>query len=838
MARKRLINVKSEQETLNTSVISELQDELKHGEIAVIYNSSDAEIATRYGEYNFAEFPSKAYVDSGLSKSLSSVTVNEKTATTANTVITLNGNDIKVGGDVVTPSTTVIPSNHTITSAFTDVLGWVNGFSIAAYSGQVESNVREAYILKDPTGVQKGSVIKIYKDSSLYNVYLGHVDDRITSTTNPTVIPGTGNTALCFIYLKTDGTYELVAVDVSSFLDENEFKDGLVVNNHVVKVKIDSTSEPYLTVGANGVKLSGVTNAINTEKLRAESAETALSNSISAVSGNVSTISGNVNTLSGNVNTVSGNVNTLSGNVNTLSGSVSSALTTISGNVNTISGNVSTISGNVSTISGNVSTISGNVSTISGNVSTVSGSVNTLSGNVVSAISALSGNVVSAISALSGNVTSAINELDYTDTGDTKKVVTSVSETNGVISVSRNYVTSDMVTISSASPSSTNVKEEWKLVNGNGVTLGSTIKVYKDSSLYSAYLGHIDDRITSTSNPTVISGTGDTALCFIYLKIDGTYELVAVNVNSFLEETEFKDGLDVNNHLVKVKIDSTSEPYLTVGANGVKLSPILVGRDINVSGEKVISSSDTIADALQTVVDNIIDDERVISNAILENHDAILELQEEVGETLSEFSINDTVVNNSNTAVTLDGSNVSFGGDIAICGVTIISADSSISGAVQTVVNNIIDDERVTSAALLELRDDVNDLSAVTESALKNVKVNNVTGTVSGNVASVSLDADDINFGHAVEYSGITVISSAASVSDAVDTLADVVIEDEFVTSRGLLELHNMVLDVKINYPIVINTGDTIGQKMVQTFTNGIIPSGTSVQSIFEALFG
>jgi hypothetical protein len=132
-----------------------------------------------------------------------------------------------------------------------------------------DSNVKEAYKVIYSTDANRtaiGDVVKVYKDSSLHNVYLGHVDDVVKSKTDPTVVPGTGSEALCFIYQKADGTYELVAVNVESFLQESEFSNGLEVDNtnHTVSVKIDSTSENFLTVGSGGVKLSGVQSAITT----------------------------------------------------------------------------------------------------------------------------------------------------------------------------------------------------------------------------------------------------------------------------------------------------------------------------------------------------------------------------------------------------------------------------------------------------------------------------------------------------------------------------------------------------------------------------------------------
>ena len=107
------------------------------------------------------------------------------------------------------------------------------------------ANVKEAYKLVDEDGVKAGDIIKIYKDSSLKEAKLD------------------GQT-LKFTYILADETEQTVEVDVSTFLAESEFSDGLEVVDHVVKVKKAEGSEGFLTVGADGVKLDGVQAAINT----------------------------------------------------------------------------------------------------------------------------------------------------------------------------------------------------------------------------------------------------------------------------------------------------------------------------------------------------------------------------------------------------------------------------------------------------------------------------------------------------------------------------------------------------------------------------------------------
>ena len=139
--------------------------------------------------------------------------------------------------------------------------------------------------------------------------------------------------------------------------------------------------------------------------------------------------------------------------------------------------------------------------------------------------------------------------------------------------------------LATITPSNANVREEFALLDHNGRQLGETVKVYKDSSLYKAELGHVDDVLSNPNDPeSLVSGSGDTALDLIYHKEDGTYELVAIDINDFLEESEFKDGFVVDNHEVRVKIDENSEkltigsgetaPVLTVDKDGVKVNNI------------------------------------------------------------------------------------------------------------------------------------------------------------------------------------------------------------------------------------------------------------------------
>lgn len=182
---------------------------------------------------------------------------------------------------------------------------------INSLSDADKANIRDAYKLVDLNGAVAtagiGDLIKIYKDSSLTDVYLGLTDDTLSvqgSTYNRATDITTGTTgseSLNFVYHLEDGTYSLSAVNVEAFLQESEFGDGLTVTNHVVNVnagnglvingstnavdvnpgvgieissdavavKIDTTSEKdsnstdFLTVSSTGVKVQGIKDEID-----------------------------------------------------------------------------------------------------------------------------------------------------------------------------------------------------------------------------------------------------------------------------------------------------------------------------------------------------------------------------------------------------------------------------------------------------------------------------------------------------------------------------------------------------------------------------------------------
>ena len=178
------------------------------------------------------------------------------------------GAEEQLGKDIAAEATKAREEEGKLAQAIADVSADAKSYKIVAITEGLETNVKEAWKLVDEDEVQAGDTIKIYKDSSLKSVALVEQE-------------------LQFTYILADGSESTVGVDVSSFLAESEFKNGLQVVDHVVSVKLAEGSESFLSVGEEGVKLSGVQDAIDaavkTEKDRAELAEKGLSDRLSAL---------------------------------------------------------------------------------------------------------------------------------------------------------------------------------------------------------------------------------------------------------------------------------------------------------------------------------------------------------------------------------------------------------------------------------------------------------------------------------------------------------------------------------------------------------------------------
>lgn len=163
-----------------------------------------------------------------------------------------------IEGQVDMSGTTVEGALVDLAKAVSDVKNGAATYKINKVTEGLATNVKEAYQLVQTVNGEDTNIdvqIPIYKDQTLKSVELAETDGNKKGQ------------YLKYTYITAEGKDSVVYVDVSKFLVESEFKNGLSVSESgEVSVKIDATSEGFLTVGENGVKLSGVTDAINAAK--------------------------------------------------------------------------------------------------------------------------------------------------------------------------------------------------------------------------------------------------------------------------------------------------------------------------------------------------------------------------------------------------------------------------------------------------------------------------------------------------------------------------------------------------------------------------------------------
>lgn len=190
------------------------------------------------------------------------------------------GNKFNIAGE--SPATT-LSTQATLEQLQTEIEGLEDSaarYTLDTVTESVPNTVLTRYQLTqtvDAVSEKVGSFIDIPKDKSLVSVQLGHTDDSLSGEDSSThesasssIVSGSGADALVFVHQLANGNYKLTTIDVSSFLRESEFGNGLQVTNGVVSVKT-TDADGFLSVDpTDGVKLSGVQDAINAAKTAAQ----------------------------------------------------------------------------------------------------------------------------------------------------------------------------------------------------------------------------------------------------------------------------------------------------------------------------------------------------------------------------------------------------------------------------------------------------------------------------------------------------------------------------------------------------------------------------------------
>ena len=434
---------------------------------------------------------------------------------------------------------------------------------------------------------------------------------------------------------------DVVSISTDGIVPFTAFKDGLEKTDDTVKVKIDPNSDEYLTLSENGVKVSGIK-----EKITA--LETSINNEISDRESNDTTLSENIDDEK---RAREENDKKIWDAIGEVSSSVTSGATTVIGMIETeatkreeedskLNGLIEAEKTARAEADDKLKALIGDVSSAvtSGSTSLVDminketearkeadDKLKSLIGDVSSAVTSGQTSVVDLINAekteriaedsklnglisaestartekyteLDGKIASEVASRQETDRKIEQEItdrtnadstindrIDTLSESNELNVVDVEKVTSGL---------SQTIRESYKFKKADGTYIPQTVDIYKDSSLINVVLKEIGNK---------------KYLVFTYVLEDGTQKDIEVDVEGLLIESEFSDGLSASSDgdvvRVKVKIDPSSDNYLSVSSDGVKISGIASAfGDINTSINSLRTDVGLKAD--KTYVDN------------------------------------------------------------------------------------------------------------------------------------------------------------------------------------------------------------------------------------------
>ena len=495
---------------------------------------------------------------------------------------------------------------------------------------------------------------------------------------------------------------DVVSISTDGIVPFTAFKDGLEKTDDTVKVKIDPNSDDYLTLSENGVKVSGIK-----EKITA--LETSINNDISDRTTNDTTLSEKIDiekvdreqndkkiwdaigevssSVTSGDTTVIGMIETETNarkdedsKLNVLIGAETSAREEADNNLKSLIGDVSSslTSGSTSLVDminketearkeadDNLKALIGDVSSAvtSGQTSVVD-LINVEKAERKAEDSKLNGLIDAENTArtekdteLDGKIASEVASREETNRKLEQEITdrTSADSTiNGridILSESNKLNVVDVEKVTSGL--SQTIRESYKFKKADGTYIPQTVDIYKDSSLINVVLKEkeIDNK---------------KYLVFTYVLEDGTQKDIEVDVEELLIESEFSDGLSASDGdvvRVKVKIDPSSDNYLSVSSNGVKISGIAsafgnINTSINnlrvnvdselalkatkeyVDGEldkkATVESLNTLSGLVSTKADKVYVDGELAKKAVKSEVDSALELKADATDLTSE----------------------------------------------------------------------------------------------------------------------------------------------------------------------------------------------------------
>ena len=410
-----------------------------------------------------------------------------------------------------------------------------------------------------------------------------------------------------------------VSLDVDGLVPTVSFNDGLDKDNDSVKVKIDNTSEGYLTVSRDGIKISGIKELLDKVPLISDKIDKEISDRKNADQGLLTMLDAETKNRKNADDEIKGIIGDLSSSVtsgnttiaeliaketedrenedNSIKELLAAETSDRESSDNEIKDIISVLRQSTANSDEEIRAL---ITKESEDRIASDNEIKKLIGDVTSSITSGNTSIVELINAEASkreeedtkiresitseteDRTNAINaEKTDRETADNEikglvsaeetkreeedikirgEIATVSSKVDGLTETNKSNVV-NVVKVSDNLPAT--IRERYKFVKSDNTELEQTIDIYKDSSLMNVELQEVDNK---------------KCIVFTYILEDGTEKNITLDVEQLLIESEFQDGLSGVSEdgviRVKVKIDDSSEEYLTVSKNGVKLSGI------------------------------------------------------------------------------------------------------------------------------------------------------------------------------------------------------------------------------------------------------------------------
>lgn len=129
--------------------------------------------------------------------------------------------------------------------------GLYTNLNLVKITESLPATVKERYEFRDSDNNKIGEPIDIAKDSHIVSITYNEATQK-----------------LIYTYLDASGATQTAEVDMAHLILETEVENGIQSVNGKLSIKLDTTGDDtgdgkFLTVGENGLKLDGVTDAIN-----------------------------------------------------------------------------------------------------------------------------------------------------------------------------------------------------------------------------------------------------------------------------------------------------------------------------------------------------------------------------------------------------------------------------------------------------------------------------------------------------------------------------------------------------------------------------------------------